>query len=111
MTTTTNDMATITERLIAEAEAQHTQHAQYDSHWDGWVAVRAIKDIKVRGTVVLAKGEFALMDPTTIDTPTPESDPYCKPSAYGKTWATFYFARSLGGMNTTHRVDQFDTQI
>lgn len=100
-----------TERLISEAEAQHTQHPQYANHWDGWVAVQAKRDIKVRGTVVLNKGEFCLMNPASIDTPTPESDPYCKPSAYGKTWATFYFARSLGGCDTTHRVDQFHSHI
>lgn len=93
------------DRLIEQANSQHVQHPQYAGHWDSWVVVTAKRQIKAHGQVVLEKGEAVLMDPASIHTMT-EAD-FPRPSALGKTFATFYLARNCGGVDTSLRADYF----
>jgi hypothetical protein len=93
------------QELIEQANAQHSAHAQYEGHWDAWVVATAKRQIKVRGSAVVEKGEAVLMDPASVHTC---DDPLAHKSAQGKVWATFYLARSLSGCNTSLRADYFD---
>lgn len=84
----TNDMTTI---LRQQAIDENAQYPQYAGHYDNWIAIKAMRDVKHRGLVIVSKGEYALMDPTSIEAADPET---CRPSARGKTFATFYISRT-----------------
>lgn len=99
-----------TTRLRAEAEAQKAHLPQYAGHFDTYVAVRALRDVKMHGVVVANAGEFVLMDPASIETIAADDETSLR-SARGRTFATFYFARNIGGCDTSCRADYFDTRI
>lgn len=80
-----------TATLIAEADAEHAEFPQYRNHWNQWIAVRALRDIKHRGMVVVPAGDAVLMDPASVET-IGRNDFDSKASARGRTFATFYLA-------------------
>ena len=58
--------AQITAHLIAAADAAHAQYPQYAGHWDGWVAMRATREVRTKGGVRVTAGEVVLVDPATL---------------------------------------------
>lgn len=52
--------------LLAEADAANAVYPQYRGHWDAWVVARARRDIRQRGELRLAKGEYCLLNPASL---------------------------------------------
>ena len=53
--------------LLKQANDAHAQYPQYRNYWDKWVVGTITKDIKIKGTLVLAKGQQVLVDPATLN--------------------------------------------
>lgn len=97
-------------RLLAEADQAHAAHAQYKGYWDNWVVARAKKRIVQRGVEVAAKGDLVLLDPASVK-PFGQDDPFdlvLAPKNAGKVSCTVYFAKSLGGCNTSRWAHEFE---
>lgn len=96
--------------LIAQAAASKAQWPQYDGHFDGYVAVRCVRDVKSRGDVICRKGQIVIMNPKSGEPAERQWEGLTGMPKYlaGKILATFFLPDNLGGTDSVLRVDYFD---
>lgn len=56
-------------RVIAAADAAHTQYPQYAGHWDGleWALARVRKPIRTKMGLSFEKGDITIVKPDDIE--------------------------------------------
>lgn len=93
--------------LQAQADEKHEKLPQYKDFWSGtnWEPVIAKNDVNLRGRFVVLKGEVVLMDKNSVKVLT--KDDTCKKMMIGKSFATYYLPRNMGGTNTSLEVLNF----